>query len=148
MNDGDFPENVFEMKAIALLPFPSHKTAEKAKGETVMKTKAELNALKEDIKAIIEKLAELSDDELAQVSGGKPSGMSNEDYWLRMGWNPVRDDAVPVEAGSACPRCSGVIQAFYNPENPTQILWWRCADSNCKYTYHNHCFNISDPGTE
>ena len=35
-----------------------------------MKTKEELSALKEEIEALNKKLAELSDDELAQVSGG------------------------------------------------------------------------------
>lgn len=35
-----------------------------------MKTKAELNALKEEVKTLNAKLAELSDDELALVTGG------------------------------------------------------------------------------
>ena len=35
-----------------------------------MKTKEELNALKEEIEALNKKLAELTEDELAQVSGG------------------------------------------------------------------------------
>ncbi len=35
-----------------------------------MKTKEELNALKEEVETLIKKLAELSEDELAQVSGG------------------------------------------------------------------------------
>ena len=35
-----------------------------------MKTKEELNALKEEVKAVNEKLAELTEEELAQVSGG------------------------------------------------------------------------------
>lgn len=36
----------------------------------MMKTKAELNALKAEVEALNKKLAELSDAELAQVSGG------------------------------------------------------------------------------
>ena len=36
-----------------------------------MKTKEELNALKEEVEALNKKLAELTEDELAQVSGGK-----------------------------------------------------------------------------
>ena len=39
-----------------------------------MKTKEELNALKEEVEALNKKLHELSDEELAQVSGGQYSG--------------------------------------------------------------------------
>ena len=35
-----------------------------------MKTKEELNALKEEVETVSKKLAELSEEELAQVSGG------------------------------------------------------------------------------
>ena len=35
-----------------------------------MKTKEELNALKEEVETLNQKLAELTDEELAQVSGG------------------------------------------------------------------------------
>ena len=35
-----------------------------------MKTKEELNALKEEVAALNKKLAELTDEELAQVAGG------------------------------------------------------------------------------
>ena len=35
-----------------------------------MKTKEELNALKEEVEALNKKLAELSDEELQQVAGG------------------------------------------------------------------------------
>ena len=40
-----------------------------------MKTQEELNALKEEVEAVNEKLAELTSEEIAQVSGGvlKPS---------------------------------------------------------------------------
>ena len=36
-----------------------------------MKTKEELNALKEDVETLNKKLAELTEEELAQVSGGR-----------------------------------------------------------------------------
>ena len=36
-----------------------------------MKTKEELNALKEEVKALNKKLRELTDEELAQVTGGE-----------------------------------------------------------------------------
>ena len=39
-----------------------------------MKTKEELNALKEEVETLIKKLAELTEEELAQVSGGLVGG--------------------------------------------------------------------------
>ena len=39
-----------------------------------MKTNEELNALKEEVEALNKKLAELTDEELAQVSGGLVPG--------------------------------------------------------------------------
>ena len=36
-----------------------------------MKTKEELNALKEEVKALNKKLAELTEEELAEVTGGQ-----------------------------------------------------------------------------
>ena len=45
-----------------------------------MKTKEELTALKEKIEALNKKLAELTEEELAQVTGGKdmPFGTNDE----------------------------------------------------------------------
>ena len=37
-----------------------------------MKTAEELNALKEEVEALNKKLAELTEEELVQVNGGKP----------------------------------------------------------------------------
>ena len=37
-----------------------------------MKTKEELNALKEEVKALNRKLHELTDEELTEVTGGAP----------------------------------------------------------------------------
>ena len=43
-----------------------------------MKTPEELNALKEEVEAVNEKLRELTEDELAQVSGGgAPVGLKS-----------------------------------------------------------------------
>ena len=50
-------------------------------GEPIMKTKEELSALKEEVKTLNKKLAELSEDELKQVTGGAyPSPKVVEDY--------------------------------------------------------------------
>ena len=43
------------------------------KGDTPMKSKEELNALKEEVETLNKKLAELSEEELEQVTGGKAS---------------------------------------------------------------------------
>lgn len=48
-----------------------------------MKTKEELNALKEEVKAVNKKLAELSEEELAEVTGGSlPKINPDEKYVL------------------------------------------------------------------
>ena len=44
-----------------------------------MKSKEELNALKEEVEAVNRKLAELTEEELVQVSGGNPSAQPNTD---------------------------------------------------------------------
>ena len=48
-----------------------------------MKTKEELNALKEEVETLNKKLHELTDEELAQVSGGKgvPPGSPEENFF-------------------------------------------------------------------
>ena len=50
-----------------------------------MKTKEELNALKEEVEALNKKLAELSEEELAQVVGGydMPSIREDEKYVMQ-----------------------------------------------------------------
>ncbi len=49
-----------------------------------MKSKEELNALKEEVKAMNAKLAELTDDELFQVSGGiEAEGCRTETDYMR-----------------------------------------------------------------
>ena len=54
-----------------------------------MKTKEELNALKEEVETVSKKLHELTDEELAQVSGGSTSGIAKI------------SQASPKESGSA-----------------------------------------------
>ena len=43
-----------------------------------MKSKEELNALKKEVEAVNEKLAELTPEEIAQVSGGVGSGAAGK----------------------------------------------------------------------
>ena len=42
------------------------------------KTQEELNALKEEVVTMNEKLHELTEEELAQVTGGRPNGLGSE----------------------------------------------------------------------
>ena len=60
-----------------------------------MKTKEELNALKNEIEALNAKLAELSEDELKQISGGEtwwpveqkqPTGAETEGQSVGISW--------------------------------------------------------------
>ena len=57
-----------------------------------MKTKEELNALKEEVETLNQKLAELTDEELAQVSGG-----------IYPTWIPVDESCPEFNSGAACP---------------------------------------------
>ena len=51
-----------------------------------MKTKEELNAIRNEVEALNRKLAELTDEELAQVSGG-----------LRVREHPVHTESSTIE---------------------------------------------------
>jgi len=53
-----------------------------------MKTKEELNALKEEVEALNKKLAELSEEELAQVAGG----IHPKDYYENIIQNSPEED--------------------------------------------------------
>ena len=50
-----------------------------------MKTKEELKALKEEVETLNKKLAELTDEELAQVTGGKGAG-EGDHVASKQGW--------------------------------------------------------------
>ena len=53
-----------------------------------MKTKEELNALKEEVEALNKKLAELTEEELAQVTGG-------QQYDIHIYKNDIKDKFTP-----------------------------------------------------
>ena len=55
-----------------------------------MKTKEDLTALREEVEALGEKLAELSEDELAEVSGGIDKDASLSGYLRRIAPNKNR----------------------------------------------------------
>ena len=50
-----------------------------------MKTKEELNTLKNEVEALNKKLAELSEDELNEVAGG------DLDEWIDRHWKKIKD---------------------------------------------------------
>ena len=62
-----------------------------------MKTKEELNALKEEVETVSKKLHELTDEELEQVTGGQyPSGTTYGDF-LTYGSGITYDKAYPSD---------------------------------------------------
>ena len=64
-----------------------------------MKSKEELNALKEEVKTVNEKLAELTEEELGQVSGGVLPVYGKPDVWAAQRWAPFTDDGNWVFGG-------------------------------------------------
>lgn len=48
-----------------------------------MKTTEELNTIKEELETLNEKLVELTDEELAQVTGGIKIDVENAPEWIR-----------------------------------------------------------------
>lgn len=65
-----------------------------------MKTKEELNALKEEVETLNKKLAELSEDELKLVTGGTgmfdvPDADRDQQYEYRIYENPTERDFRP-----------------------------------------------------
>lgn len=64
-----------------------------------MKTQEELNALKEEVVTLNEKLHELTEEELAQVSGG--DGVTVPD-WLRLNGNLCFEDCCGVHDRDSC----------------------------------------------
>ena len=66
-----------------------------------MKTKEELNALKEEVEILNKKLAELTEEELKEITGGS----NPYDH------NVMLTEAVPVGAGKIknCPSCGGIV---------------------------------------
>ena len=81
-----------------------------------MKTKEELNAIKEEVEAMNKKLAELTEEELKQVSGGLgPSLMKMKKlYCVECGYVECTfPEGTTLEGGynEKCPQC-GAINSF------------------------------------
>ena len=68
-----------------------------------MKTKEELNALKEELVEIGKKLAELSDEELKEVTGGSYNlpGLADDEKYV-LGRTPVKKDLYPNMVSGIC----------------------------------------------
>ena len=93
-----------------------------------MKTKEELNALKNEVKGLNAKLAELSEDELKEVSGGGAHFINGGDE-LEYG--------VGYEQ---CPKCGNKVVCIVNftTHMYTDIC---CTNHNCGYRVPDHPFN-------
>ena len=90
------------------------------------KTQEELNALKEEIEALNRKLAELTEEELALVVGGK----GNDDY---VDWS-VEDQSVPVTISDPCPRCH-LYMLQMELDDQCKPIDYICRNPQCKYRY-------------
>ena len=81
----------------------------KKKGDNPMKTKEELNATKEEIKTENNQPRKLTEEELAQVSGGNggpyDSGTAVTCYWCKQSAMVYKDKDVK------CPHCGGLLRA-------------------------------------
>ena len=62
-----------------------------------MKTKEELNALKEEVETVSRKLHELTDDELAQVTGGQYYSGTTYGDGITYGSGITYDNAYPPD---------------------------------------------------
>ena len=58
-----------------------------------MKTKEELNALKEEVETLSKKLAELTEEELAQVAGKEEQGSGRMTFFCSIGIKERRSKA-------------------------------------------------------
>ena len=66
-----------------------------------MKTKEELNALKQEVEALNKKLHELTEEELAQVSGGRGLVCDKPGLMLRGGERVNTQDEPPISERKA-----------------------------------------------
>ena len=63
-----------------------------------MKTAEEINALKNEVETMNKKLAELSDEELTQVTGGVDLGGLGDRVFGLFGFEPIGIGPVPSES--------------------------------------------------
>ena len=72
-----------------------------------MKTKEELNALKERIETVKKKLADLNEDELAQIAGGGDGWHLSVIKCPKCGWlfNVMIDNESRLICGGMCEQC-------------------------------------------
>ena len=78
-----------------------------------MKTKEELNALKEEVKAVNKKLAELMEEELAQVTGGGGVPLRKPVDMPRCGFHETRYALCPYKNDySQCPNRNVTVACF------------------------------------
>ena len=80
-----------------------------------MKSKEELNALKEEVETLNKKLAELTEEELEQVSGGLLGNQRGE--WLcpncGHSWGPSMTLMRPRNGRALCPSCRNYVEPVW-----------------------------------
>ena len=85
-----------------------------------MKSKEELNKIKEDVEAVNEKLQELTPEEIAQVNGGASYEGTTGKYTIRCS-NPscfMNQNVSPTvwdPNDSSCPLCGGTLSIDFVP---------------------------------
>ena len=90
------------------------------------KTPEELNVIKEEVEALNKKLAELTEEELVLVVGGK--GNDGDIDWS------VVDQSVPVTNSDPCPRCHQMtIWKTHNVQG--EPIGYVCHNEKCRYMY-------------
>ena len=86
-----------------------------------MKTKEELNEIKEEVETLNKKLHELTDEELAQVSGGIPEGGDTPESNGNPFAGLVEGGVYKANPGGECDYCK---IAFINRDNNGVIDYW------------------------
>ena len=88
-----------------------------------MKTKEELNALKEEVEALNNKLCELTTEELEQVTGGKLDYEAYQ-WWKRNGQEIVKTSQTErqlPESSKNCTKLSFKPQHFYTGKGEASV---------------------------
>ena len=87
-----------------------------------MKTKEELNAQKEEVETLNKKLAELTEEELAQVSGGSLGNQCGE--WLcpncDHSWGPHLPLMRRIDGKVICPSCRNYVEPVWKEINENE----------------------------
>ena len=89
-----------------------------------MKTKEELNSLKEEVETVIKKLHELTDEELVQVVGGADALASFTGQTMTLKASEILSTLAPDAESSSGPLDLGLKSEYKDNFNiPNQVQW-------------------------